>query len=95
MSRSGSNGRRRDAGRVTPCGVGLLYEVSPGTVGVLAPKSANLDHYFGSIPNGRVVDAMGDMSNVLVPLIHMPEVAGVLRKPSSAEATALRRGRLW
>jgi len=95
MSRSRSNSHGRDVGRVKPCGVGLFYGISPGMVGVLVPQSANLDGYLGGIPNGKVVESMADMTNALVPLIHMPEVAAVLRKPSSARAVALRRGRIW
>ena len=95
MSRPQTNRRRRDAGLVTPCGVGCFYEVSPRTVGVLAPKSAQLDRYLRGTPGAEVLPSVSGMVNVIVPLIHMPEISRVLRDPPSAEAIAARRSRLW
>lgn len=95
MSRTGSNKRRQDASRMTACGVGTFYRVSPTTVGVVVSQSADLARYLGGIPGAKVMPAKASVTKAHVPLIHMPEVAGVLREPSSAEAVTRRRSRIW
>ena len=94
MSRTSSARRSPSVGRITRCGIGFFHNVSPGTVGVLVPASANLKRYLSGIPGAELLPTVAGKVHALVSLLHMPEVARVLRDPPSADAVAACRGRL-
>lgn len=94
MSRTSSTRRSPTAVHMTRCGVGFFHSVSPGTVGVLVPASANLRRYLSGIPGAELVPTVAGKVHALVSLLHMPEIARVLRDPPSAPVVAACRGRL-
>jgi uncharacterized protein YigA (DUF484 family) len=95
MSQSRSTSRSPTAVRMTRCGIGFFHSVSPGTVGVLVPASADLKRYLSGIPGTELLPTVAGMVHALVSLLHMPEISRVLRDPPSAPAVAACRGRIW
>lgn len=91
-----------DVGGVDECGDGVVYSIGDGKLGVLVPKSAELDHQLRSIPGVMFVDAAPGQTNAIFPAIRLVEVRAVCiahrdprRAPYTGPTVLLRRGGLW